>query len=51
VTAKPPIGPAVGEAKFVGIAGSKSVAVGKEEIIVAERVLLDEPGKLMPSVW
>ena len=44
---RPPLrcGRPVGEAKFVGVAGSEGVAVGKKEIMVAVSTLLDEAGE------
>ena len=43
--ANPQIGPAIREPKLVSEAGSKGIAVRKKEIMVAERILLDETGE------
>ncbi len=43
--AKSAIGPLIGKAKFIRVARTEGVAVGKGDVVVAKRLLADEAGK------
>ena len=43
--AKPPVRPPIREAEFIGVAGSKSVAVGEGEIVMREILLSNKTRK------